>query len=108
MVGSGSLEVFATPMMVALMERAACEAINDALGEGQTTVGVYVSVDHLAATPLGGQVSAEATVDSVDGRKIEYTVTASDSAGQIGIGTHTRVIIDVERFMKKANDRLKA
>ena len=100
-VGSGSLEVFATPMMIALMERAACEVLADALGDGQTSVGIFISADHTAASPIGARISSKATITSVRGRKIEFYITAKDGKGEIGIGKHTRMIVDSERFMKK-------
>jgi len=100
-VGSGSLEVFATPMMIALMECAACEVLADALNEGQTSVGIFISADHTAASPIGAHITAKATITSVRGRKIEFYITANDDKNEIGIGKHTRIIVDAERFMKK-------
>jgi predicted thioesterase len=100
-VGSGSLDVFATPMMVALMERAACECLADALEPGQTSVGTRVDIEHTAASPIGAEITATATVADIDGRKIEFEVAANDSNGEIGRGKHTRVIVDEERFMAK-------
>ena len=104
-VCSGSLDVFATPMMIALIERAACECLADCLDEGQTSVGTQIEVSHTAASPIGSEVTATAKIDYVFGRKIEFTVTASDNAGEIGSGKHTRIIVDAERFMKKAKER---
>jgi len=103
--GSGSLMVFATPMMVALMEKAACEALYDSLEAGQTSVGTQINVSHNAATPLGATVTAAATVTGVSGRKVEFEVTASDGAGEIGNGTHTRFIVDEAKFMAKVRER---
>jgi predicted thioesterase len=100
-VGSGSLDVFATPMMVALMERAACECLADALEPGRASVGISVDIAHTAASPIGADITATATVAVIDGRKIEFEVAASDAKGEIGRGKHTRVIVDVERFMAK-------
>ena len=100
-VGSGSLDVFATPMMIALMERAACEVLADTLGDGQTSVGIFISADHTAASPIGANITAKATITSVRGRKIEFYITANDNKGEIGIGKHTRMIVDSERFMQK-------
>jgi len=102
---SGTLPVFATPSMIALMEHAACECLADCLGAGQTSVGSSISVEHTAASPLGAEVTAAASIDSVSGRKIEFAVTASDNSGEIGKGKHTRIIIDKDRFMKKAEAR---
>ena len=100
-VGSGSLDVFATPMMIALMERAACECIADCLGIGETSVGTQINVAHTAASVIGANVTATATVTAVDGRKVEFNVAANDGEKEIGNGTHTRVVVDAERFMGK-------
>ena len=105
-VWSGALDVFATPMMVALMEQAACECLADGLDPGQTSVGTEISVSHTAASPIGAEITATATVEAVFGRRIEFIVTASDNTGEIGNGKHTRVIVDAEKFMKKAADCL--
>jgi len=101
-VGSGSLDVFATPMMIALMEQAACACLEDILEPGQTSVGTHVCVDHTAASAVGAEVTATATVTSLNKRSVEFSVSACDSAGaQIGSGRHVRVIVDIERFMRK-------
>jgi predicted thioesterase len=108
-VGSGSLGVFATPMMIALMERAACECLADALTDGQTSVGTAINVEHTAASLIGATITATATVTATSGRKVEFEVTASEvgfSVTLVGRGTHTRVIVDAERFMTKAGTRL--
>ncbi|MCL2617929.1 MAG: thioesterase family protein [Defluviitaleaceae bacterium] len=104
-VHSGGLDVYATPAMIALMERAAYECVESVLGSGQTTVGSMVNIRHLAASPLGSHITATATIESVDGRNIHFTVSASDGAGEIGAGSHTRTIITVDRFMEKAQAR---
>lgn len=101
-IGSGSLDVFATPMMIALMESAACECLADVLEPGQTSVGTKVDIAHNAASPVGANITATATIESVSGNKITFAVTASDSAGEIGSGKHTRVIVDAERFVSRA------
>lgn len=100
-VGSGSLDVFATPMMVALMEKASCVAIENNLEEGFTTVGTLVNVEHLSATPVGMLVTVESVVTAVDGRKISFEVIAYDEAGIIGKGTHDRFIVNAEKFIAK-------
>ena len=100
-VGSGSLDVFATPMMIALMERAACEVLSDALEAGKTSVGTQISVEHTAASPPGEAITAVATITGVNGRKIEFAVTAGDGKGEVGKGTHTRVVVDEAKFMEK-------
>jgi predicted thioesterase len=100
-VGSGDLEVFATPMMIALMEQAACECIADCLEEGQSSVGTQINVAHTAASVIGAKISATAIIESVDGRSISFSVSASDGEKEIGNGKHTRVIINAQRFMEK-------
>lgn len=104
-IKSGSLPVFATPAMAALMEEAACAAICDALPDGETTVGTAFSIAHLAATPIGMRVRAEARLVSIDGRKLCYEIRAMDEAGEIGKGTHERFLVGVEKFMQKAKNR---
>ncbi len=104
-VGSGSLPVFATPMMVALMEQAAVNALVGQLEEGQGTVGTHMDVSHDSATPVGLKVWAQAELTAVDGRALTFAVTASDEAGPIGKGLHTRFIIQNEKFMAKANGK---
>ena len=105
-VGSGSLLVYATPCMVALMEGAACEAIEEALDESKTTVGTALNIEHISATPVGMDVRAEATVIAVEGKVITFDVRAFDEAGEIGKGTHKRVIVPTQKFLDKAYDKL--
>lgn len=105
-VGSGSLLVYATPCMVALMEGAACEAIAEAIGEEQTTVGIALNIEHLAATPVGLEVRAEAEVTAVDGKIITFELHAFDEAGQIGKGTHKRCIVNSQKFLDKTYSKL--
>ena len=100
-VGSGLLDVFATPMMIALMEKASCVAIESNLDEGMTTVGTMVNVEHLSATPKDMEVTVESTVTAVDGRKISFEVVAYDEVGIIGKGTHDRFIVNAEKFTAK-------
>lgn len=102
-VGSGSLEVFATPMMIALMEQAACECLADGLEEGQTSVGTKINVSHTAASPIGSEITATAVIEYIFGHKIEFTVSASDGTREIGKGKHTRIIVDEKQFMEKTN-----
>lgn len=104
-VGSGALPVFATPMMVALMEAAAVNALAGCLEEGQGTVGTRMDVSHDSATPVGLKVWAEAELTNVEGRALTFTVTAFDEAGPIGKGHHTRFIVQNEKFMVKANGK---
>ena len=101
-VGSGSLEVFATPMMIALMENAALNTVKPFLAEGEATVGTEISVTHDAPTPIGETVTAEAELFAVDRRKLQFQVQARVGDEIIGKGTHTRFIINEERFLQKA------
>ena len=101
-VGSGSLEVFATPMMIALMENAALNTVKPFLAEGEATVGTEISVTHNAPTPIGETVTAEAELIAVDRRKLQIQVQARVGDEIIGKGTHTRFIINEERFLQKA------
>ena len=91
-------KVFATPMMVTAMENAALNAVRDYLDPGESAVGTLVNVRHLAATPAGHQVTAEAVVTKVDGRRIEFTVSARDEIEEIGNGTHERMVVDMARI----------
>lgn len=105
-VGSGSLLVYATPCMVALMEGAAVEAIAEAIPEDKTSVGTELNISHLAATPVGLEVRAEAEVTEVSGNMICFRVTAYDEAGKIGEGTHKRAIVTSQRFLDKVYAKL--
>ena len=105
-VGSGSLLVYATPCMVALMEGAACEAIANALPEGKTSVGIELSIKHVSATPVGLEVTAKAEVIETDGKVITFKVTAHDEAGLIGEGIHKRALITAQRFLEKTYEKV--
>jgi fluoroacetyl-CoA thioesterase len=94
-------QVFATPMMVTIMENAALNAVRDYLDPGESVVGTVVNVRHLAATPVGHRVTAEAEVTKVDGRRIEFKVSARDEMEPIGEGTHERMVVDMARLTKK-------
>ena len=100
-LGSGDLEVFATPAMVALMENAAMNAVAEALPEGSTTVGAAMNTSHIKPSGIGAEVSATATLTSVEGRKLTFEVVASDKEGVIGEGTHVRYVVDREKFMSR-------
>ena len=100
-VGSGTLPVFATPMMVALMENAAMKAAEQLLQEGESTVGSELNIKHLRPTAVGEEVSATATLIAQEGRKLTFTVVATDKNGTIGEGTHIRYIVNIEKFMSK-------
>ena len=105
-VGSGSLLVYATPCMVALMEGAACEAINQAIPEDKTSVGIELSIQHTSATPVGMEVTAHAEVTAVEGSIITFRVTAEDESGLIGEGIHKRAVISTQRFLDKTYAKL--
>ena len=105
-VGSGSLLVYATPCMAALMEGAACNAIADAIPEGKTSVGTMLNISHIAATPVGMDVRAEAEVLEVDGITVTFQITAYDEAGKIGEGTHKRAVITSQKFLDKVYSKL--
>ena len=105
-VGSGSLLVYATPCMVALMEGAACDALSSALPEDKTSVGIELTIKHISATPVGMEVTAHAEVTNVEGSIITFRITAEDESGPIGEGTHKRAIISTQRFLDKAYAKL--
>lgn len=100
-VGSGDLRVLSTPSMIALMEEAAMRCVAPCLEESQTTVGGKIAVSHLKPTAHERTISATATLTAVEGRKLQFTVTASDDEGLIGEGEHTRFIVDREKFMAR-------
>lgn len=99
--GSGDLEVFATPSMVALMENAAMNAVAAALPEGSTTVGALMNTTHIKPSAIGAKVEATATLTAVEGRKLTFAVKAEDDKGTIGEGTHVRYVVDKVKFMAK-------
>ncbi|MCR4795395.1 MAG: thioesterase family protein [Ruminococcus sp.] len=105
-VGSGSLEVLATPVMVMLMEKAACACISDFLEGDETTVGTEINVKHISATPKNMKVCAEAELLEVNGRELVFSVKAYDEAGDIGEGIHKRFVVYGEKFTAKANSKL--
>ena len=100
-MGSGDLPVLATPALVALMENAAMKAVQPELPEGSTTVGAFIETTHVKPSALGEEVSATAVLENVEGRKLAFKVTASDTKGVVGEATHIRYIVDRERFMSK-------
>lgn len=100
-MGSGGLEVYATPAMIALMESAAVAAIEHLLKDGDASVGIAMDIQHFAATPVGEDVRAQAEVVDVIDRRVVFEVRAWDNEDLIGEGTHTRFVIDVERFMDR-------
>src|SRR5947208_8570892 len=100
--------VFATPMMITAMENAALNAIRGYLEPGESAVGTVVNVRHLAATPVGHEVTAQAEVTGVDGRRIEFTVSARDEHEEIGRGTHERMVVDVARLGQRLAGKRKS
>jgi len=106
-VGSGLVDVLATPMMIALVERTCNESVLPFLDEGQGTVGTLVNVTHSAATPIGMRIWCDSELVEVDRRRLVFRVKAFDEGGPIGEGTHERFIIDTERFLEKVNKKEK-
>jgi predicted thioesterase len=98
---SGSVEVLATPRVVALCEEATCAALAGSLPEGSTTVGMRVQIDHLQPTAVGSVVEAEAVLEKIEGRRLTFSVSASDTKGLVAAGRVTRVLVEVDRFMDK-------
>ncbi len=99
--GSGDVPVYGTPSLVALLETAAVNAVAGRLAPGETTVGTWIEVSHLAATPVGADVSAEAELVAIEGRKLTFTVVAYDNRTKIGECRHQRMIVSRERFLAK-------
>lgn len=105
-MGSGTLPVFATPAMVALMENTAAESVESLVGEGYTTVGTLINVKHLSADPVGVEVTCESELVEVDGRKLAFEIKVFDREGIVGEAYHERFIIDKTRFMDKVLKKL--
>ena len=107
-IGSGALPVFGTPYMCAMMENAAMTCLQSFLEDGQGSVGTHLDVSHDAPTPVGMTVWAEAEIYAVseNGKMVDFKVKAWDEKGNIGQGTHTRAIINNERFLSKCNSKL--
>lgn len=104
-VGSGDVSVFATPMMLSLMEEVSAKCLLEFLDEGMTSVGTNINASHIAATPVSMKVKAIATIKEVDGRKVSFEVKAFDECGLIGEGTHERFIVNREKFNQKAQSK---
>ena len=105
-LGSGSLPVFGTPALVALMEEAACVALQPFLGDSETSVGTGISTSHISATAVGSQVRARATLTSVAKKSLTFALVAEDTTGAVvGEGTHTRIVLSAEKFMGKLGQR---
>ncbi len=105
-VESGSLPVAATPVMVAMMEKAACNCINEYMENDETTVGTELNVKHVAASPLGAVIKAEAELLEINSREFTFNVRAYDNSGLIGEGIHKRFLVFGEKFTAKANAKL--
>ena len=105
-IGSGSLEVFSTPIMILLMEESCFMSVADKLDEGFTTVGISVNVKHLSATPLGMKIVVKSELTKVDGRALTFKVEAYDEKGLIGEGLHERFIVNNEKFQTKTDGKL--
>lgn len=104
-VGSGKIKVLATPVMVSLMEEAALNAVEGLLPQGHQTVGTRLDITHVAATPVGLRVIARAELTHIDGRRLTFKVWADDERDRIGEGTHERIIVNVERFDQRAQEK---
>lgn len=105
-MGSGDLEVYATPAMVALMEGTAADSVKSELDEGKGSVGTSIKIKHLAATPIGMRVRCESELIKASGRGLVFRVAAFDEKDKIGEGTHERFIISNDKFQSKANSKL--
>jgi len=99
--GSGALEVFATPAMIALMEKTCLESVADKIGEGNTTVGIAVNIKHLKASPVGSTIRCEAEIVEVDRRRLVFSVKCFEDETLVGEGTHERFVVDSQKFMSK-------
>lgn len=105
-MGSGALDVYATPAMIALMEKTAMLSVQNELEDGQGTVGTKLEIDHVAATPVGAEVWCESELVEIDRKRLVFEVTAYDNAGVIGKGKHERFIVTNDKFMEKAKAKL--
>ncbi|MDO4800313.1 MAG: thioesterase family protein [Bacillota bacterium] len=104
-IGSGGLELLATPYMIAMMEGASFYCVEDRLPADKTTVGTLVDIKHLAATPIGAEVVATSELVEIDGRRLRFRVEARDAEDLIGEGYHERFIVETERFLNKLGDK---
>lgn len=107
-MGSGTLDVFATPALIALMEETCWRSVADKLDEGCGTVGTRLEVSHTAPTPVGMEVTCESTLTEVDGRRLVFEVTVRDAKGVVGEGRHERFVIQNDKFQAKANAKREA
>lgn len=105
-IGSGKIKVLATPVLVSLMEEAALSAVEGLLPAGHQTVGTRLDISHVAATPVGLRVKATAEVTRIEGRRVTFRVWADDEGERIGEGTHERIVVEVERFDRRAQAKV--
>ena len=105
-MGSGTLRVFATPAMIALVEGCCAESVEEQLDEGITSVGTAVNIEHLSASPIGAGVVCKSTLTAFDGRRLDFSVEVYDNAGLIGRGTHTRYTVKADSFVSKTYAKL--
>lgn len=105
-MGSGTLRVFATPAMIALVEGCCAESVEDLLDEGIISVGTAVNIEHLSASPVGAGIVCKSVLTAFDGRRLDFEVEVYDNAGLIGKGTHTRFTVKADSFLKKAEAKL--
>ncbi len=104
-IGSGSLPVYATPALIALMENTATRAI-DTLAPGETSVGIAIAAQHLKASAVGEQITCTAQITAIDGRKISFDISATNEAEEtIGTATHDRFVVNAEKFMSRLTNR---
>lgn len=106
-VESGSLNVFSTPYMIAIMEKSACNCLSEYLENDETTVGTEISVKHLSATPMGMKVRADAILTEINGREFIFNVKAYDESGIIGEGIHKRFLVNGKKFTEKTYSKIK-
>lgn len=104
--GSGGVTVFATPMMVGMMENASLKAVDKFLPEGYTTVGTHLDVSHMAATPVGMKVRAQSKLVKIEGKALTFRVEVYDKVEKVGEGTHRRFIVPLEKFISRCNSKL--
>lgn len=103
-LGSGDVDVLATPRVLAWCEEASMKALAGELEPGQTTVGMRIQIDHLQPTAVGGRIEVVATIERVEGRRLTFAVEASDHRGRVAVGRVVRVLVDRDRFMERATD----
>jgi len=103
--GSGGIDVYATPAMIGLMEKAALSSVDPLLPEGLSTVGIKVNIEHVAATPIGGHVRAESKLLEIDGRRLVFYVQVHDEMRLVGRGTHERFIVEIDKFLQRVTNQ---